>query len=57
MAEKLAEITPGDFEKHSILVNSGAEAVENAVKIARVGPELDAAAVKETANAVEVERL
>ncbi|MCX7521203.1 aminotransferase class III-fold pyridoxal phosphate-dependent enzyme [Microbacterium sp. STN6] len=35
VAEKLAERTPGDFEKHSILVNSGAEAVENAVKIAR----------------------
>jgi 4-aminobutyrate aminotransferase/(S)-3-amino-2-methylpropionate transaminase len=35
VAEKLNEITPGDFEKHSILVNSGAEAVENAVKIAR----------------------
>ncbi|MEA9986832.1 MULTISPECIES: aminotransferase class III-fold pyridoxal phosphate-dependent enzyme [Subtercola] len=35
VAEKLAEHTPGDFEKHSILVNSGAEAVENAVKIAR----------------------
>jgi len=35
VAEKLAEITPGDFEKHSILVNSGAEAVENAVKISR----------------------
>jgi 4-aminobutyrate aminotransferase/(S)-3-amino-2-methylpropionate transaminase len=35
VAEKLAELTPGDFEKHSILVNSGAEAVENAVKIAR----------------------
>ena len=35
VAEKLAQITPGDFDKHSILVNSGAEAVENAVKIAR----------------------
>jgi len=35
VAEKLAEVMPGDFEKHSILVNSGAEAVENAVKIAR----------------------
>ncbi len=35
VAEKLAEFTPGDFEKRSILVNSGAEAVENAVKIAR----------------------
>ncbi|MGB3414488.1 MAG: aminotransferase class III-fold pyridoxal phosphate-dependent enzyme [Microbacteriaceae bacterium] len=35
VAEKLAEHTPGDFPKKSILVNSGAEAVENAVKIAR----------------------
>lgn len=35
VAEKLASIVPGDFEKHSILVNSGSEAVENAVKIAR----------------------
>src|SRR3954452_5384146 len=35
VAERLAELTPGDFEKHSILVNSGAEAVEKAVKIAR----------------------
>jgi len=35
VAEKLQQITPGDFEKHSILVNTGAEAVENAVKIAR----------------------
>lgn len=35
VAEKLARITPGDFPKHSILVNSGAEAVENAVKITR----------------------
>ncbi|HEY0374941.1 MAG TPA: 4-aminobutyrate--2-oxoglutarate transaminase [Amnibacterium sp.] len=35
VAEKLAEITPGTHEKHSILVNSGAEAVENAAKIAR----------------------
>ncbi|MGH3086155.1 MAG: 4-aminobutyrate--2-oxoglutarate transaminase [Rubrobacteraceae bacterium] len=35
LAEKLNEITPGNFEKKSFLVNSGAEAVENAVKIAR----------------------
>lgn len=35
VAEKLSEITPGKFAKKSILVNSGAEAVENAVKIAR----------------------
>ncbi|MBX0301577.1 aminotransferase class III-fold pyridoxal phosphate-dependent enzyme [Cryobacterium sp. 1639] len=35
VAEKLNAITPGDFEKRTILVNTGAEAVENAVKIAR----------------------
>jgi 4-aminobutyrate aminotransferase/(S)-3-amino-2-methylpropionate transaminase len=35
VAELLAEHTPGDFAKKSVLVNSGAEAVENAVKIAR----------------------
>jgi 4-aminobutyrate aminotransferase/(S)-3-amino-2-methylpropionate transaminase len=35
LAQKLAEITPGDFPKQVLLVNSGAEAVENAVKIAR----------------------
>ena len=35
VAERLAEVTPGDFEKRTVLFNSGAEAVENAVKIAR----------------------
>nr|WP_263314234.1 4-aminobutyrate--2-oxoglutarate transaminase [Mammaliicoccus sp. Marseille-Q6498] len=35
LAEKLAEITPGDHKKKTVLLNSGAEAVENAVKIAR----------------------
>lgn len=35
LAKKLAEITPGDFPKQVLLTNSGAEAVENAVKIAR----------------------
>ncbi|HEY8589300.1 MAG TPA: 4-aminobutyrate--2-oxoglutarate transaminase, partial [Naasia sp.] len=35
VAELLAEHTPGDFEKRTVLVNSGAEAVENGVKIAR----------------------
>ena len=35
LAEKLCKITPGDFEKKVVLVSSGAEAVENAVKIAR----------------------
>ncbi|MBN9150044.1 MAG: 4-aminobutyrate--2-oxoglutarate transaminase [Cryobacterium sp.] len=35
VAELLAEHTPGDFPKKSLLVNAGAEAVENGVKIAR----------------------
>ncbi|MCI1984336.1 MAG: 4-aminobutyrate--2-oxoglutarate transaminase [Bifidobacteriaceae bacterium] len=35
VCKKLAEHTPGDFPKKSLLLNSGAEAVENAVKIAR----------------------
>lgn len=35
LAEKLAEITPGHFAKKTMFANSGAEAVENAVKIAR----------------------
>ncbi len=33
--EELAQLTPGDFPKKGLLVNSGSEAVENAVKIAR----------------------
>ncbi len=36
VAEALNELTPGTHEKRSALFNSGAEAVENAVKIARV---------------------
>ncbi|HKT02884.1 MAG TPA: 4-aminobutyrate--2-oxoglutarate transaminase [Rugosimonospora sp.] len=35
VCEQLNELTPGEFEKRSALFNSGAEAVENAVKIAR----------------------
>jgi len=35
VAETLNRLTPGDFEKRSALFNSGAEAVENAIKIAR----------------------
>jgi len=35
VCEALAELTPGDHRKKSALFNSGAEAVENAVKIAR----------------------
>jgi 4-aminobutyrate aminotransferase/(S)-3-amino-2-methylpropionate transaminase len=35
VCEKLNDHTPGCFEKKSILLNSGAEAVENGIKIAR----------------------
>src|SRR6202451_620957 len=35
LAEKLNSLVPGKFPKKTILVNSGAEAIENAVKIAR----------------------
>ncbi len=35
VCEALAELTPGDHAKKSALFNSGSEAVENAVKIAR----------------------
>jgi 4-aminobutyrate aminotransferase / (S)-3-amino-2-methylpropionate transaminase / 5-aminovalerate transaminase len=35
VCEQLIELTPGGFEKRAALFNSGAEAVENAVKIAR----------------------
>ncbi|TDS86482.1 4-aminobutyrate--2-oxoglutarate transaminase [Nesterenkonia aurantiaca] len=36
VAEELGRLTPGDHAKHTVLFNSGAEAVENAVKIARL---------------------
>ena len=36
VCERLNALTPGDGEKRSALFNSGSEAVENAVKIARV---------------------
>ena len=35
LAKRLNEITPGDFAKKTFFVNSGAEAVENSVKVAR----------------------
>jgi 4-aminobutyrate aminotransferase/(S)-3-amino-2-methylpropionate transaminase len=35
LAERLCRITPGDFPKRAVFLNCGAEAVENAVKIAR----------------------
>ena len=36
LAERMNEVTPGRFRKKTLFVNSGAEAIENAVKIARV---------------------
>ena len=42
VAEKLNAITPGDHAKKTALFNSGAEAVENAVKIARAYTKKDA---------------
>ncbi|PYE25166.1 4-aminobutyrate aminotransferase [Rhizobium sp. PP-CC-3A-592] len=35
LAERLNALVPGDFEKKTVFVTTGAEAVENAVKIAR----------------------
>src|SRR5260370_4476226 len=35
LAERMNEVTPGKFPKKTLFVNSGAEGVENAVKIAR----------------------
>ncbi len=45
VCERLAALTPGDHAKKSALFNSGAEAVENAVKIARSATGRDAVAV------------
>lgn len=45
VCEALNAITPGGAEKRSILLNSGAEAVENAVKIARAYTQRDAIVV------------
>jgi 4-aminobutyrate aminotransferase / (S)-3-amino-2-methylpropionate transaminase / 5-aminovalerate transaminase len=42
VCEQLAELTPGSHQKRSALFNSGAEAVENAVKIARTHTGRDA---------------
>ncbi|HET7414840.1 MAG TPA: 4-aminobutyrate--2-oxoglutarate transaminase [Arthrobacter sp.] len=42
VAELLNELTPGDHEKRTVLFNSGAEAVENAVKVARLATGRDA---------------
>jgi 4-aminobutyrate aminotransferase/(S)-3-amino-2-methylpropionate transaminase len=35
LAERLNQLAPGNFKKKTLLVNTGAEAIENAVKLAR----------------------
>jgi 4-aminobutyrate aminotransferase/(S)-3-amino-2-methylpropionate transaminase len=45
VCEQLARLTPGDHPKKSALLNSGAEAVENAVKVARAHTGRSAVAV------------
>ena len=45
VCEQLARLTPGDHAKKAALFNSGAEAVENAVKIARAHTGRDAVVV------------
>ena len=45
VCERLADLTPGTHPKKSALLNSGAEAVENAVKVARSFTGRDAVAV------------
>jgi 4-aminobutyrate aminotransferase/(S)-3-amino-2-methylpropionate transaminase len=45
VCEQLCELTPGSHPKKAALFNSGAEAVENAVKIARVHTARDAVVV------------
>ncbi len=42
LAEKLNDLAPGSFSKMTMFANSGAEAVENAVKIARYATKRDA---------------
>lgn len=49
LAEKLCQITPGSGEKKTFFVNSGAEAVENAVKIARLATKRPAVIAFESA--------
>ncbi len=45
VAEKLNELTPGSHAKRTALFNSGSEAVENAIKIARVATKRQAVVV------------
>src|SRR5579862_7506446 len=45
LCRRLDELWPGSAETRSLLVNSGAEAIENAVKIARAATRRDAVVV------------
>jgi 4-aminobutyrate aminotransferase len=36
LAERLNDLVPGDFEKKTVFATTGAEAVENAIKVARI---------------------
>ena len=49
LAERLCRLTPGDFPKRAVFLNCGAEAVENAVKIARYHTKRPAVIVFENA--------
>ena len=49
LAEKLCQLTPGNFDKKAVFLNCGAEAVENAVKIARYATKRPAVVVFENA--------
>jgi len=49
LAERLCRLTPGDFAKRAVFLNCGAEAVENAVKIARYYTQRPAIVVFENA--------
>src|SRR6266516_3417342 len=49
LAERLVKLTPGEFPKKALFFNSGAEAVENAVKIARWATERPAIIVFDNA--------
>ncbi|NRA86553.1 MAG: 4-aminobutyrate--2-oxoglutarate transaminase [Rhizobiales bacterium] len=42
LAERLNEAVPGDFKKKTVFVTTGAEAVENAIKIARIATKRNA---------------
>ena len=42
LAERLNDVVPGDFEKKTIFVTTGAEAVENAIKVARAATDRSA---------------